>query len=354
MKLKTDQLNFYLYEIFQLLNTRVSKLIEQFFLDFAKKSPLFSHQLIWQCRVEEKAKEHEDRKYELNSKKRFEATQLQKKILRNFTAHENKVFNEVNAFIMQLTEISSKMQPSMEKDKKIEIIRTNVEHIKIPKYAYLPTNPHMRVVDILNDTGKPMQSAAKCPFLLSFRCEEVHDIDSLLREDNRNLRNVNIHEMDEGDKEIVIRSLKVNFSHNASHKAQYSTRLKPNGSNMSFTKSNMKLHNFDNISFIAEKLRDRFQKPSQHVINKLDRNFDSLILGSDKSFSYPDKKKYEDDKKKKQLKIISCIFKTKDDIRNDTLTLKFMTLLKEIFDKEKVELYLKPYRTFSNRTGAVF
>ncbi len=48
---------------------------------------------------------------------------------------------------------------------------------------------------------------------------------------------------------------------------------------------------------------------------------------------------------------ISCIFKTKDDVRHDSLTLKFIMLMKEIFEREKVNLYLSPYRTFSNRTG---
>lgn len=354
MKLKTDQINFYLYEIFQLLNTKVSYLIEIFFIDYAQRSPLFSHQLIWQCRVEEEAKPHEDRKFEQNAKKRYEASQLITKIMRNFTAHETKVFNEVNHFITQLTEISSKMQPSMEKDVKIDIIKKNLEDIKIPKYAYLPTNPHMRVVEILKDTGRPMQSAAKCPFLLSFKCEEVHDIDSLLREDSRNFKNMNPEEMEEGDKEIVIRSLKVNFNHNGSQKGQYSTKFKKNGSNISVTKSHMKLQNFDNLSYIAEKIVKKYDQTNQNAINKLDRNFDYILLGSDKSFSYPDKKKLSAEKSKKELKTISCIFKTKDDIRNDTVTLKFMTLLKEIFEKEKVELYLKPYRTFSNRTGKVF
>lgn len=351
MILKTDQLNFYLYEIFQLLNTKVYKLIQKFFLDFAQKSPLFSHQLIWQCRVEEKAKPEEDRRYEQNEQKRFEATQLVNKIMRNFTEHDAKVFNEVDTFVTTLTEISSKMQPAMPKEEKIQVIRANVEKIKIPKYAYLPTNPHMRVVEINRDSGRPMQSAAKCPFLLSFRCEEVHDIDSLMREDTRNSKNVDFAEMEEGDKRIEVRSLKVNFSHTATNRTQTNKNLRHNGSNMSVTKSNMKLQNFDNISFIAEKLKDKYTRPSQRIISKVDRNFDSILLGSDKSFTI--NKNADEKKRAKPLTTIACIFKTKDDIRNDTVTLKFMTLLKEVFDQEKVELYLKPYRTYSNRTGAV-
>ena len=49
---------------------------------------------------------------------------------------------------------------------------------------------------------------------------------------------------------------------------------------------------------------------------------------------------------------ISCIFKTKDDIRHDTLTLKFILLMKEMFKWEKVELFLKAYNTFSIRSSS--
>lgn len=353
MKLKTDQLNFYLNEIFQLLNTKVSVLIEQFFLDYAKRSPLFSHQLIWQCKVEENTKPKDDRKYNQNHKKRREAAQLITNIMKNFTAHEARLFSEINTFLTQLTEISSKMPASMEKDKKIETIKYNLENIKLPKYAYLPTNPHMRIIEILKDTGKPMQSAAKSPFLLSFKCEHVRDIDILMREDSNNLKQLNTNEMEENTNKIEIRALKVNINHNTVHKDRHKSNLRHNGSNISITKSNMKLHNFDNISYMADKLKDTNFRISNRTINNLDHNFDSILFDSDKSFSYPDKRKYEHFRENKKLHTISCIFKTKDDVRNDTLTLKFMTLLKEIFDKEKVELYLKPYRTFSNRTGEV-
>ena len=52
-----------------------------------------------------------------------------------------------------------------------------------------------------------------------------------------------------------------------------------------------------------------------------------------------------------QLEKVSCIFKTKDDIRQDTLTLNIVRLLLEMFKKEKVDLFLMPYNTFSNRVG---
>lgn len=48
---------------------------------------------------------------------------------------------------------------------------------------------------------------------------------------------------------------------------------------------------------------------------------------------------------------VSFIFKTKDDVRHDTLTLKFIELMSEVFHKEQVDIFLKPYNTFSNWVG---
>lgn len=81
----------------------------------------------------------------------------------------------------QLTRISSILKVTMTEKEKIQTIKKLAQKITIPKVAYLPTNPTMRVVGIDTSSGRPMQSAAKCPFLLSFYVERAEDLDSLLR-----------------------------------------------------------------------------------------------------------------------------------------------------------------------------
>ena len=69
----------------------------------------------------------------------------------------------------------------MSENEKIQTIEKCAREIVIPKIAYLPTNPQMRVYKIDYKSGRPLRSAAKNPFLLTFYCKEVDDINKLLK-----------------------------------------------------------------------------------------------------------------------------------------------------------------------------
>ncbi len=47
--------------------------------------------------------------------------------------------------------------------------------------VYMPTSPFHRVISVEMESGRPMQSAAKCPFLLTFRVSPFGGPDSILR-----------------------------------------------------------------------------------------------------------------------------------------------------------------------------
>lgn len=99
-----------------------------------------------------------------------------------------------------------------------------------------------------------------------------------------------------------------------------------------FKKKNIKTQQLQ--SFIKEK-----EQTMSHIHSKLLQN--SILQKKQENNTFHDQEYVK----------VSFIFKTKDDVRHDTLTLKFIQLLKEIFEKEKVKLFLRPYNTFSNRVG---
>ena len=356
MKLNTEQANFYLFELFQMLKTKMVSLINIFLLEYAKKSPLFSHQLIWQCEVDEFSQPEDDQKFEEHKDKRIEATNLKKKIEKNFTSYDLRTFNEINDFLVYLTEISSKMDPKMSKNKKKEIIKNCLTDIKIPEFAYLPTNPEMRVVGIYKNTGRPMQSAAKCPFMLTFKCEKIEDLENFLPQKRKTTVNedfIDIKSTSDDDNDINIdyrktKNTKKSFFGGSNQKITPIKKL-----NKNISRNNSNLSNLSNMQKLVTELNlsgdKKLELNNKDLLNKMPSLKYKNYLSKNTS-SYSELKK-EPKKENKKYHDIAVIFKTKDDIRHDTLTLKFITIMKEIFMREKVNLYLMPYRTFSNRTG---
>lgn len=65
----------------------------------------------------------------------------------------------------------------MPKAEKREVIARELAKIEVTPDIYMPTNPRFQITAVKIDSGCPMQSAAKCPILVSFYCRKYEGPD---------------------------------------------------------------------------------------------------------------------------------------------------------------------------------
>lgn len=112
-----------------------------------------------------------------NQVKRSYAKNLGKKIIMQMSMPEMNLWNQFDSFFNAITKISSILKPKFPKPEKKSIINEQIKIIQVPELVYLPTNPRFKVQSIKLGSGRPMQSAAKCPIMVTFNCQEFEGPD---------------------------------------------------------------------------------------------------------------------------------------------------------------------------------
>lgn len=97
-------------------------------------------------------------------------------------AEKSSFWHLEDDFFESVTAISGKLQPKMPTDVKRNIIQEELEKIPVTPEIYMPTNPRFQVDAIKLDSGMPMQSAAKCPILVTFYCIKYGGPDEYFRD----------------------------------------------------------------------------------------------------------------------------------------------------------------------------
>lgn len=129
-RLRSEQLLFYLPQIYQTLTLKSGKVIMKFMLEYAEKSTLFAHQLVWISKVE--AKQEIDPHNKTKRSPEIEA-HLQKLsarsaevidiTIRNMDAEKSSFWHLEDDFFESVTAISGKLLPKMATDEKRNIIQ---------------------------------------------------------------------------------------------------------------------------------------------------------------------------------------------------------------------------------------
>jgi phosphatidylinositol 4-kinase A len=99
------------------------------------------------------------------------------KIIRNMDSEKSTFYKKLDSFFERVTSISGILKPQQSKPEKREIIARELAKIEVSPDIYMPPNPRFQLVSIKLDSGAPMQSAAKCPILVSFFCRKYEGPD---------------------------------------------------------------------------------------------------------------------------------------------------------------------------------
>lgn len=158
---------FYIPQVVQALRTDVLGYVERFICETARVSQLFCHQIIWNM----KANTHRgDDGIEPDPLKPT-LDRIIEKIVNSLSGEAEEFYKTEFSFFDEVTGISKSLREYLKKDKseKKAKIAEELAKIKLVKGVYLPSNPDGTVVDIDRDSGRPLQSHAKTPFMATFK-----------------------------------------------------------------------------------------------------------------------------------------------------------------------------------------
>ncbi|XP_065584620.1 putative phosphatidylinositol 4-kinase alpha-like protein P2 [Artemia franciscana] len=90
-------------------------------------------------------------------------------IIEGFSDADRELYTQEFAFVKAITSISEKITKFHKGEERKTACNDLLKEIKVPNGCYLPCSPEAHVLDIDNTSGKPLQSAAKAPFLANFK-----------------------------------------------------------------------------------------------------------------------------------------------------------------------------------------
>ena len=162
----SDVLYFYVPQLVQALHHDKKGFIEGTVMDIAKVSALFAHQVIWNM----KANLFVDDAATIASLLKPKLDSMIALIEQHFSEEQQEFYEREFRFFHQVTSISGTLKAHSRKEKtwKKQIIDQELSKITVDPGVYLPSNPESIVVGIDYGSGRPLQSAAKTPFMATF------------------------------------------------------------------------------------------------------------------------------------------------------------------------------------------
>lgn len=158
---------FYVPQIVQCLRFDKDGYVGRFVVDTGKADQLFAHQIIWNML----ANSYKDEDSQIEDSIKPVLDKVKDEMIRSFSKQDYEFYAAEFKFFNEVTGISGKLKPYIKKTKAEKKMKIDEEMSKVtvPKNVYLPSNPDGVITDINRNSGKPLQSHAKAPFMATFK-----------------------------------------------------------------------------------------------------------------------------------------------------------------------------------------
>ncbi|XP_031784727.1 phosphatidylinositol 4-kinase alpha isoform X2 [Nasonia vitripennis] len=164
-----DAVLFYIPQLVQALRHDSMGYVTEFIKAIAKRSQVVAHQLIWNMHTNM----YMDEDKQVKDPNLFDTLDaLVKNIVGALSGPAKKFYEREFDFFEKITSISGEIRPFPKGPERKQACLTALRKITVQPGCYLPSNPEAMVIDIDYDSGTPMQSAAKAPFLARFKVQK--------------------------------------------------------------------------------------------------------------------------------------------------------------------------------------
>ncbi|KAJ1662493.1 phosphatidylinositol-4- kinase [Coemansia sp. RSA 1813] len=393
-----DTTFFYIPQLVQALRYDNSGYTERAIISSAQISQHFAHQIIWNM----KANMFKDDDSQVPDSLKPVLERIIDVIVGGLSGDDRTYYQKEFAFFGEVTGISGKLKPFIKKSKpeKKRKIDEEMRKIKVEPGVYLPSNPDGFVVDIDYNSGRPLQSHAKAPFMATFIISKPQssgdEVQELLKESDRTVTPSG--SLDDSEAASVLANNEASAGGNASGPPGMQAdpgsdnvdAKSPNGATdadylaAKLAKTKVETRRTlssglsdapDLIGIMQHQSQPRSGRPSREYSRVSNANANATETSTPPSSSCKRRETpggeaaeasttagYSEDAKtknhasntsdeKRVISQLSAIFKVGDDCRQDVLALQLIAVFKNIFTSCGLDLYLFPYRVVATAPG---